>query len=347
MRLSSFVATAKRHLLTVYPDGEINVTCVKEAKRLVEDLPKYPGRVNARNEADPGHCEAFKAAYIQALSRASALGLSKVSKNHTNSKRRGTKGITASGKRKVRNTALLIERIYGRSRCSFLTLTLHPSFAGLPGTAYQEACRIFLQWLKRRLIASGLPALIVGCTEVQEKRFQSSGIVALHEHLVFVGRKPNSTWVLTPSEIATAWHRACESAYGISVDLDAKDASINVQRVKKSVSAYLGKYLSKGTSCLNHVIQADKGDALPGKWYTLTREALKLFVESVIKRSDPIVTSLFDALVVAPTEVVRWSRHLYLPGKSGQDFWVAWIAFLTPRGYLELKSALAQGIGGN
>jgi hypothetical protein len=101
--------------------------------------------------------------------------------------------------------------------------------------------------IKEKLNAQGIKTAIVGCTELQLERYQDSGELYPHLHLVFRGRRDNhSDWAIKPHQFRQIWRR-CVGKF-IPSESYSWAASENVERVRKSVAGYLAKYVSKCAS---------------------------------------------------------------------------------------------------
>lgn len=217
--------------------------------------------------------------------RAGPLGLSKVANSHNStdegarSVRKGLNGITLYGQRMVKNASYLMQQAWGGRQLSFLTCTL-------PGDAWHtveaakkwaEIVRRFMVYLRRELEKHGLPDLIVSVTEIQPKRAERDGGAPLHLHMVFRGALRDYQWCIRPGRLQFLWSSVvlsvCPSYRGLSFS-----SSCNVQRVRKSASGYLGKYMSKGSGDIEASIKSNGGciDHLPTHWYNLTQSARDL-----------------------------------------------------------------------
>lgn len=203
------------------------------------------------------------------------LGLSVDSNSHTfkdeGESPRGAKGLTAHGKKVLRNSVQRMQRLYGKKRLSFVTLTL-PAVTYEEGwyvsTCWAEIVRVFYQKLGRRLERCGLPTAYVGCTELQQIRADREGHPALHLHFVIVGRHSRyGKWCLSPSDFREMWR----SVLGVYLQGERQWSSVeNVQQVKKDASAYLSKYVSKGI-CMERPPRRDEtGWSLPTSWYNVS-----------------------------------------------------------------------------
>lgn len=157
--------------------------------------------------------------------------------------------MTKSMARNIRNAGYLLEQMYGKDNLSFLTLTV-------PNLPSDDLNRVtenwgrlvdqFLKWLRSVLEVKGIPFEYVYCTEIQTKRLEKHGQFALHIHLLFRGRRnTRSPWAVTPKAVRKAWVRCLKS---VCVNDFEQRALENLQRIKRSASGYLSKYLSKGST---------------------------------------------------------------------------------------------------
>ena len=221
------------------------------------------------------------------------LGLSLPSNSHsyedTGKPRRGTKGLTSYGKKMLRNCAWRMQRLYGKRRLSFVTLTLpdltYEEFWRL-STSWAEVCRVFYQKITRELSRLGLPKIYCGCTELQPARTERDEVPALHLHFIVVGRGPGKrAWALSPDDFRYRWKQVIEHYLGRIVDCRAVE---NVQMVKKDVSAYLSKYLSKGISLAAPPRSDETGWSLPTAWYNVSL-SLRQWVKDNCRRHGQLM----------------------------------------------------------
>ena len=160
---------------------------------------------------------------------------------------RGSKGINARQRDLLCWGAATLERIYNRTNLSFLTLTL-PELSPEDLANVQEGWsdivnRVQLR-IKEKLHGMGIETAIVGCVEIQLERFENSGRVYPHLHLVFRGRRDSgSPWAIKPHQFRQLWRRCVSKFLGTTEY--AWNSSENVQQVKQSVAGYLAKYVSK------------------------------------------------------------------------------------------------------
>lgn len=176
------------------------------------------------------------------------LGLSSAIVLKKNAKTRTRKGtMSRRMARHIRNTAHILQRKYGHSNLSFLTLTL-PDLS----TDELHKCSMnwgtmvhkFLVWLRYRAKKKNMALEYVYCTEVQTKRLEKRHEYALHLHIVFRGRyAKGKAWAVTPVQCRKEWIRCIKSVLGHGNF--KRDSLENLQQVRKSAAGYLAKYLSK------------------------------------------------------------------------------------------------------
>ena len=228
------------------------------------------------------------------------IGLSLASNSHNmrddGKPRRGTKGMTAHGRKLLKNAVWRMQRLYGKRSLSFLTLTL-------PGLTYEESwnvssqwsniVRVFFQRLGRLLESKGLPTAYASCTELQPGRCEREGHPALHLHIVIVGRwRGRGAWACKPCEFRDCWAAVVQPYL---FNQYCWDACENVQGIKKDVSAYLAKYLSKGIS-MNEPPRSDgTGWGLPTCWYNVSLKLRRWVLDNI--RRSPELMELIETTV--------------------------------------------------
>ena len=224
------------------------------------------------------------------------LGLSLDSNSHSakdeGAPRRGTKGLTAHGKKMVRNAVWRMQRLHGKKCLSFVTLTLpRVSFeeSWYVSSNWAEICRVFYQKLARRLAARGLPAVVAGVTEMQPERRGREEHPALHLHFVVVGRRRSREhWYISPLEFREMWASVIRIYLRGERDFRACE---NVQMVRKDAASYMSKYLSKGVSMDVPPRGDETGWSLPTAWYNLSGN-IRRWVNDNIRRHPELIESL-------------------------------------------------------
>jgi hypothetical protein len=134
-----------------------------------------------------------------------------------------------------------------------------------------------VQHLSRELGKAGRAPAIVGCTEIQTGRLEKYREGYLHLHLVVPGHSnAGGRFALDVVSIRDWWKCALERFAGCSMP---RSPRVQAEQVKKSVEAYMGKYLSKGTgSELQGFIEDLGPESVPGQWWfcsSLMRNAVR------------------------------------------------------------------------
>ena len=240
----------------------------------------------------------------------------------------GQKGITTYGRRVVENSALLLERKYGRGRLGFVTCSL-PSLPShehhLLNGVWGEVVRRFYQKLKRQLEKVSRPFIYVGVTEIQEKRFREYGVPAPHLHFCYLSRSHSRQryWMYI-CQIHRAWNQAVQEglAYAgstFSLEQNQSWGSTHAKVVKKSVSAYLGKYMSKGCKVLE-AMKKQGWDEFPKQWWTACMQCKEMFKASLIKPSQDMCAMLFyDAEDLLESELIAWMQSVWI-NVGGEEY---------------------------
>lgn len=224
---------------------------------------------------------------------AEGLGLS-IAPNSKRPPRYGLQGLPAAGRKQVSRSLALLEE---NRRClSFWTVSL-PTAALISlaqsdrWPAFQDRLR---QELIRKLRSAGLPALVVGVAELQPKRSRAAGIPCPHLHVVFQGRKsPGHGWALSPAELDAVIAAALATAEAHAPDgIAAEDwlaQAGNVQPVRKSVRAYLSKYMTKGSGDTRQWIGHAAESLIPRQWWFWSRDLRVWVLEHVFPISFPFL----------------------------------------------------------
>jgi hypothetical protein len=163
-----------------------------------------------------------------------------------------------------------------RRLLAFWTVTLTGD--DLDAIALAGSLEVFQDRLRKELLRQlkrhGLPPTVVGVVELQGSRSKREGRPAPHFHVVFQGRRRrDKTWRLSKVVLDRVIVSALRSA-GVAAETGGNRG--NVQGVKKSVRAYLAKYLTKGSSDVGgfHGFWAHR--LIPRQWWFMTGELLAL-----------------------------------------------------------------------
>ena len=249
----------------------------------------YSPRTSWFSDEYRGLVESERAVLVPAVgaeAQPEPLGLS-IAQRSKRGTREGLHGLPAAGRKAVsRSLALLEEK---RALLSFWTVSL-PTDA-LTALAQADAWPLFQDRVRKELVRllrrRGLPALLVGVVELQPKRSLATGFPCPHLHLVFQGRRSRGTgWVLSPADLDEVIRAALATAGVQAPDgTDAREwlaTAGNVQQVRKSVRAYLAKYMTKGSGDTRRWVGTKAEALLPRRWWLWTKEMRALVLEHVL-----------------------------------------------------------------
>lgn len=249
--------------------------------------------------------------------------------------KRGQNGISTYGRLLVKNACWLMERAHPIDTITFLTTTLPPM--DVLSNRYvvehwADVVKFFVKKLGRRLQGAGLSGEVVGVTEVQEGRFSAnSDFIGLHLHLLFVGRKPYQSWVITPAEVEEFWKTAVGSVSARVAERCDFSRSTNLQRLKSSGAAYIGKYLSKGVKTVTQIKVKNPSITLPACWYTCTL-SLRNKVKGLQVSGKRASLKLGDWIGGGQTQYFDTLRTITAVDEDGKEFLIGWAGRLSGRG---------------
>ena len=253
----------------------------------------------------------------------------------------GLKGITSKGKRMVRNACYLLERDVDKRFLTFATVTLPP----LPETQLRELHQkwhkvidAYRREIRRELRRSGLSGELVGVTEIQPKRYASTGYPILHGHFVWVGRNRGCDWAIKPATHDSIWARAIAVALP-NTDIDVSKAC-KMLPVKGSTESYLSKYMSKGGESISEVLRDGFEDWMPKQWWSLTRSLSKR-IRREIRIFHHGIGWLLDTMEEDSQLMWRYKKDILIQNKDSTLIWVATVARLTARANSVVREALA------
>lgn len=255
--------------------------------------------------------------------------------------RKGLKGITSLGKRRVRNAAYMLTRENGKHRLTFATVTL-PNLTKLQLSrvhkAWHECINFYRREVGRVLRRAGLTGEIVGVSEVQEKRYATSALPVLHAHFVFCGAPRNGGWVLNPRKHDYIWRKAVEHVLGESIG--PISSACQLKSVTASAEAYLGKYISKGTAAIAPVIRQGLQGWLPLQWWNCSRSLVQRMEAAIarfengagwlVNEGKSVVSDMF--IFFSPVEVEGENEDIICMGYFGR---------LTPKANNTIRKHLA------
>jgi hypothetical protein len=276
----------------------------------------------------------------------SGLSLSIVWNSHkpTTARKNGLKGLTGYGAKMLRSGCFLLESKLGKEDCVMVTLTV-PTVGRDARRAIAQNWGVLtnrlVQYLTRALVKAGRTPAIVGCVEIQSARLVRYGQGYLHLHLVMPAHSnTGGVWAIKASALRSWWKKAIERVIGCQLTSLPR---IETAIVEKSVEAYLGKYLSKGSGEELEQFVGDLGeDSVPGQWWVCSgvmRDAI--IAGTKVGRN---AGALLDALInhVRPTGEFDGFEYIAQIDCEihGKKYPVGWVGRLTPEMRLELQSML-------
>jgi hypothetical protein len=297
------------------PSGKVRVGVVPLPS--VPQSDKEYERNHARIETDYVSFRAEEGYYrnynIQREVDCQPLGLSAVPNYHTPQRRHGLKGISASGREAVKESAYVLERRYGR-RLGFYTLTC-PYTDEESIYSYNKdiryILRLYFQELKREYKRMGVPFSYVSVLEIQPERYTRDGIPVLHIHYLAPCYVPGTwSWVVAADAIRNLWGRVLEGVLGKRADMGA---SVDASVVRSSAVGYIAKYMSKGGSELDVLAQTCP-DQLPSQWWSTSRNVRNAVKNITVRLPDAIAYHYVCGGGKDPEELLylTYSRDIFI-----------------------------------
>jgi len=193
----------------------------------------------------------------------------------TRAPRNGLKGLPAGGRNNVSEVLQLLEE--QRPLLAFWTISL-------PAEALEAMNRLdswplfvkrLLQKLGRALTRALGVAIHVSVAENQPKRSAATGMPCPHLHVVFLARKHrHAVWAVSKASLDRMIKESAQEA-GLKESVSFKSAG-NVQPVKRSVRAYLSKYMTKGAGEVKQFIGGPYENLIPRQWWHWSEAAREL-----------------------------------------------------------------------
>jgi len=214
--------------------------------------------------------------------------------NVSSRNKRVASGLTRRGKRVIADGISLLEYKYGNRRLGFYTLTCpYTDSADIQvfNDNYSLICKRYLEWVKRQYKAKGLLFNYVGVHEIQPKRFADTGDQCLHLHYVAPALDSRGRFFLLHREMVGQYRRIIEQVCGIRLD---RNPRLDAQLVKRSASAYLAKYYSKGVD-IDSTISTGRAIARLSSWYTVSRSLLVAIRRTTIQLPELYSLDLFKS----------------------------------------------------
>ena len=245
------------------------------------------------------------------------LGLSK----HVNSQNRarsGISGISALGRRFLKDSLLLMDDFRERLCMWTITLPEEDYEAMATGGGWPEFQRRCLDLLLRELRRHGDEALAVGAVEIGALRTRRTKRPMPHIHIVTTGwgrRNNDGAWLCRPQLMDQIVAKAAQYA---GLESRLRLAASNVAAVRKSCHSYMSKYLTKDV-CPGEMDLSDGWDELiPRQWWQASQGARDLvngvlfrlpvgFAAFLVQRQKDLEAA---ALVLAKTVPIAYRKTI-------------------------------------
>lgn len=307
---------------------------------IIKDMPVNPlsdigaAYASCKDALVYERCEAGipTAAFVNSRQKLGTLGLSTLSNLRKESSPRGQKGMTSYQRHQVRDGAALLERRYGRKNLSFFTATLPPTKGPVTNEQWTRIIKHWRDAMAYHMKAVNLPVYIVGVFEFQMKRYHRRGDLCLHLHALFPGKLPNGAWAFTPKMLQEVWNRCVVNVLGGCADDYYLGATCNVQRVKHSAVAYLGKYMTKSGTEIATLISAGHAEQLPSTWVCISMRMKRWIASSIVYLSGAIASLVYDVLSQCESKAFQYKRTIRVELPDGHILTVGSCGTLTPYG---------------
>lgn len=212
------------------------------------------------------------------------LGLSKHS-NSQNRARSGISGISANGRKFLKDSLLLMEDF--RERLCMWTITLpdedYCSLRGRPAwPVFQRRC---IDLMCRYLRDHQVDAVAVAAVEIGDERTSRTERPMPHIHMVVNGwgiRHPRGGWLLSPDRCDELVSKAAQYA---GLPSRERRAASNVAPIRKSVHNYVSKYLTKQRGVEEMDLSDGWEELIPRQWWNASDEARALVSGALFKLS--------------------------------------------------------------
>ena len=251
----------------------------------------------------------------------------------------GRRGITRFGARRVRCAAHLLQREAGKYRVVMSTVTVPP----LPKEdmssiheSWNHVVDTYRRKISRALRDKNLTGEMVSVTEIQEKRYEKTGIPVLHIHAVFVGKTTGGQWAVSTEDHDDMWRSTLSVALG--KDVGEVGSACRLERVKHSTEGYIGKYLTKGTKAVKAMVDGGFQGWIPKQWWSCSRS-----LSSRVDKETRDISDLAEWLnAVAEVEgacVWKFFQDVYLEVEGGHKIRIARYGRLHHRVTAEIQAA--------
>lgn len=249
------------------------------------------------------------------------------------SKKYGLKGISRFGCKMVRSAAYMLQKEFGRTGLTFMTLTV-------PTLEHAERKKVALRWgeimrqviqrLSRLLERAGQPKLVVSVTELQSSRLKKYGQAYLHAHLVFPARcRKSKSWCVNVSDFRTWYKSLIERISGVDL---SRLPRVETKVVRSSVEGYLGKYMTKGREGMQGVIDDIGEESVPGQQWNMSKDMRDLVKSSTIRSESwgDYMQLMIEYHVCGESQIKSYLKRVEID-IGGRIITTAWVGNLTEK----------------
>lgn len=315
--------------LKCHPCGRVIAYHSRRRRELSSLLPSASAYLPSRDSSSPAERRAIaqeetKVAAQMGLAQSAPLGLSSVANSPNPRNKRGSGGITSRARLRVRDAAAVLEARNPKGTMALLTLTVPPGLEEGSASKWARICKHMLKQLTRDLKAAGLDGEIVYVSEYQESREEKYGKPVLHLHMLFSARKKRGHWAYEPKHYRDRWSDCLSAVLGDVARKAGYESSENIEAVRKSCSAYLGKYMSKGTTVPGRSEGGPAPKAHPSSWHGLSRNLLRAVVRGIRCWSGRSASARLSFLLDNPQIHLRFNRWVSIQGGEDRRIFIAW-----------------------
>jgi len=159
----------------------------------------------------------------------------------------------------VRNCVARLERLHGKHNLAFATYTL-PELPrdemDIIRSGWCEVTRQLKQSIERDLEKAGIVPQLVYNSEIQDERFEKTGQIVPHIHVVYQSRKTRyHNYAIDKERNTEIWNRVISNVLGHRIEMPS---AARIETIKKSAERYMSKYMSKGCDILKRIIDKTK-----------------------------------------------------------------------------------------
>lgn len=305
------------------PSGRVSISVLPKDKTAHQDkvyessVPKTTGYIEYNIDTLDNTATVATEYYPSS----SSLGLSSVQNHHeeTRTQRYGLKGISAGGRKAVREGCYLLELKYGR-RLGFYTVTCPYTDDCLIyefNRNIAEISRRYFQKLKRYYSSVGEIWSYVSVYEYQVQRYKTDGTPVLHIHYIAPCYKAGTyEWICPADELRAIYADACAEVVCSNVDTSA---AVDAAVIRKSAVGYISKYMSKGGDICEELAE-NCPEQVPRQWWSMSANVRAAIKRCTVIIPDEICAYLFAGGGSLGTEVLHLHRRKYIEIYAGRDF---------------------------